>query len=480
MAVNTTDYDNPLLTTSGKETVPFEYQAQEREIAHRKALARQMTQKAMGPKAAPERFGIHVANTAAADGITQALHTYIGMKGEKDADSDYLKLASKMEMDKQAEIARVVAQQNGAPARMVSQVGPPMEGQDGLPDIPAPAVPGDVKGAIAQAMLGKFPDTRALGTRIQTREDARQKHSDDMLGTGAKLLAETNPQAALQFFQNGDPKAIVPPPVVREPVFSKSPQGDNVVTTMDMKTGRPVVQFAPKEPKVNVNTKVTTGDHTDVQLDKVGIEMLQKKKDEAADAQNVISSAIRSNKLLNMGADAGGGASVRQSVRVFAQAFGVDIPVTGMTEELRMRLGENILAQARKLAPVTGNDVVLLQQLLGSIDTDPNALREVNSLMLAKGLMTQDLHNKAVEDTRVVSSGDPRKYDPFKIARGNIDTQDPALLGRAYQLMKESGHDMSGYKFDGKPVNEINLNIGFTGQNSADNKPKPPSGILRK
>jgi hypothetical protein len=117
----------------------------------------------------------------------------------------------------------------------------------------------------------------------------------------------------------------------------------------------------------------------------------------------------------------------------------------------------------------------LLQQLLGSIDTDPSSLREINAIMLAKGLMTQDKHNAFVEESRAVSSGNSAKYEPFKIKRGDIETHDPALLARAYQLMQERGHDMSGYTFDGKPVGKASFNIKFTGQPNSDTA-APASG----
>ena len=84
------------------------------------------------------------------------------------------------------------------------------------------------------------------------------------------------------------------------------------------------------------------------------------------------------------------------------------------------------------------------------------------------------MHNSLVDETAATSSGNRDKYAPLKIKRGQIETFDPSLLGRAYQLMKESGHDMSGYLFDGRPVSEIKLNINPVQSKDASRENRPP------
>jgi hypothetical protein len=314
----------------------------------------------------------------------------------------------------------------------------------------------NTKAAIAQALAGRFGRTQSYGAELQKQELTK-------LTDIGKMLGAADPVAGSKFLQGNNASAPVQPLAQLNPEFITTPTGAGAVLTRDMKGGRPVVSYEPKAAKTEVNVDARVGAKTDTELDKTTIDMLAKNKDSAAGAQNTIATAIRSNQLLNQGADAGGGASIRQGARKFAQAFGVNVPETGMTEELRQRLGENVLEKASKLAPVTGNDVILLQQLLGSIDTDPTALREINAVMLAKSLMTQDRHNAEVESARAVSSGNPAKYEPFKIKRGNIDTQDAAMLGRAYQLMKEFGHDMSGYTYNGVPADKASFDFRFTG-----------------
>jgi hypothetical protein len=243
-------------------------------------------------------------------------------------------------------------------------------------------------------------------------------------------------------------------------VLETNPQGDQSF------------KYEPKAQSVTVHTGAKVDDAIDIGQ----VQAFQKRLvEDLPSTRNVIRNSIASVDLLDQGAKAGGGQSVFQAIRKFGQGFGVDVPETGLTDQLRTALGENILAEARKLAPVTGNDVILLQKLIGSIDTDPQSLREIASIMLAKSLMTQDLHNQEVERARSVTSASPKKYDALKFERGDMPVRNQALVARAYQIMQEAGHDMSKYTFDGKPVSEIGLDINFFPKPNA-NQPVLPQG----
>jgi hypothetical protein len=420
-----------LLNFSGKNTIPAEYHTELKTNSYKRALAEMLLKKGMAESKPVQMFGIHAARPSPLAPMIQVLNQRLGMQGLQDADRADTEIVNRAERAQQDDLRSI---QNA-----VNQPNP------------------DIKAAIAQAQLSRYGRTQAYGAELQKQQATK------LMEIG-KLQGSTDPIAGAKFIQADNAQAPIAPLTILQPEFITTPTGAGAVVTRDLKGGRPVVGYEPKAAKTEVNVDARVGAKTDTELDQETIKMIKKSKDDSADAQSSISAAVRANQLLNQGADAGGGATPRQAARKFAQAFGVNVPETGMTEELRQRLGENVLANARKLAPVTGNDVILLQQLLGSIDTDPDALREINALMLAKGLMTQDKHNKFVESSRAVSSGNPAKYDPFKIERQKLDTHDPALLGRAYQLMQESGHDMSGYSFDGKPVSQASFNIRFTGR----------------
>jgi hypothetical protein len=236
-------------------------------------------------------------------------------------------------------------------------------------------------------------------------------------------------------------------------------------------TGEQDFKYEPKAQNVTVNTGAKVDDAIDIGR----VQSLEKRLVEELPAtRNVIRNSVAAVDLLDQGAKAGGGQSVFQAIRKFGQAFGVDVPETGLTDQLRTSLGENILAEARKLAPVTGNDVLLLQKLIGSIDTDPQSLREISAIMLAKSLLTQDRHNEEVDRARSVTSGRPEKYDALRFNRGDLPVRNQALVARAYQLMKESGHDMKGYKFDNQPVNDVGLDINFFPQLGPQGPATPP------
>ena len=446
-----------VLGTSSKETLPYEYQAEARANSRKRAIAELLAKQSYGPQPRAEVYGNYRVKKSPLQMGAEVYNQRLAVDGLADADLADTRLAGRYASDQSADLKKVMQTATGQPATTVpqpqalpGQVTPMMDGAP-LPDTSVPGQAPDIRGAIAQAMQSRFPKVQAQGADMLKNERSNTTEI-------AKMLATADAAAGARFQQGGNSQAPVPKLEALPVEFMKDAAGNDFTIVRD-KTGKATVSYPPKGTAVNVDAR--TGAKTDETADKMNMETLQNGRKDVEIAQASISSAIRATQLLNKGADAGGGGTIRQGVRKFAQGFGVDVPETGLTEELRMKLGDSVLAQARKLAPVTGNDIILLQQLLGSIDTDPNALREVNSLMVAKGLMSQDLHNAQVDRTAATSSGNKDKYGPMKIPRGQIDTMDPSLLARAYQLMKESGHDMSQYTFNGEPVNSINFNVGF-------------------
>jgi hypothetical protein len=442
--------ENSILGTSGKEAIPFEYQVQEQDIARKRSIAQALL--ARSQKAVPQAqmFGLHRASPGVLPYINNALDAYLGQRGLGQASEEQAAMVRDMQASRTGDMQAVQTLANGVPKQLTPQAGPPREGQPDLPPILQGGVKPDIKAAIARAMQSKWGNVQAQG--LDMLKDQRAQR--DAIG---KMIGEGDIVAGASYIQGNDPQAPIPAIKLPAAIFGTDPNGNSYAQTQDLKGGKPTITYAPKAMTVTQ----TNGGKTDIELDKKYIDLLDKSRTEVVDIPNQIGTIVRTNELLNKGAVTGGGASTFQAVRKFGQAFGVQIPETGLTEEMRMRLGDNILANARKLAPVTSNDVTMLQQLLGSIDTDPSAMREINAMMLAKNLMTVDRHNAQVEEVRQQTSGTPSKYNPFRMELNRIDTKDPALLGRTYQLMKEAGHDMSKYTFDGKPVSDIDLNFSF-------------------
>lgn len=461
-----------MLGTSAKDVLPYEYQAEERQLARKRAIAELYAKQAFAPEPQAEMYGKYRVKKNPMQYVTDILNQKLAGDGLGAVDAADAALAKRYAGAQSADLQRVMQTASGTPDTMAPQPQA-LEGQvtpmaDGapLPDVRVPGQAPDIRRAISQAMLSQFPRSQAYGADLQKNDRSNMTEI-------AKLIGAADPVAGSKFLQGGNSGAAVPQ-ISQPPIeFLRDPDGKSLAIARDAKGGKPTASYAPVGSSVTVHT----GEKTNLELDKANIKMLETERIDAQAADAVINTAIRSTQLLNKGSDVGGGASLRQAVRKFAQGFGMDVAETGLTEEQRMTLGQRILDDARKLAPVTTNDVELLNQFRGSIDTDPNALREINAIMLAKSLITQDLHNARVTQVASSSDGNPTKYDAMRVTRKQVDTQDPSLLGRAYQLMKERGHDMSGYMFDGQPVDRINLNIGFTrGRNESAPDKAPIAG----
>jgi hypothetical protein len=211
---------------------------------------------------------------------------------------------------------------------------------------------------------------------------------------GGKVLGEAGQtKAALETISTGeiDPGISTVPP--KAPVFGSAPDGTPVVTNYD-KYGIPKASLGSKGVNINM-----PGKEADMALDvlKGGLTKWQEKADIAKDT---LSANIVALNAINEGARIGGGEGIKQAVRKGLQAFGINAPDTAQTEELQMALGNAVLQYARKLAPVTKEDVERLQSWLGSISTDPTALEKMLTLSNAVAMRTLHDYNQYVGEQK--------------------------------------------------------------------------------
>lgn len=460
--------ETKLLGTSGKEAIPFEYQVEEQKIARKRAMAQAMMARSLKDVPAPQMFGKHMANPGIAPHLVNALAMYLGQKGLAGADEDQASMGQRMRADQNAEMVGVQNLMRGQPGQMTPQAGPPTEGQTELPPIEVGGVKPDLRGALVQAMQGRFGSTREYGAQLHKDNQENVKAIATQLGAGDPLAGAT--------FQQGQ-NAAAPLPAPRQPTITNGqfPGGGNYVASTGLRGGPSTITAEPKP----MNVTTTVGGKAEVKLDEANIKLLSDGREAVADVPNVINTVQRIQALVDKGATVGGGASVIQGMRSFAQAFGVSVPEGGLTSELRSKLGENVIAKARALAPVTKNDVDFLGQILGSIDTDPRALQELNAFMLAKSLVTLDKHNDLVDRVASTNPGLESKYNPLKVnLPEKLDKANGWLYGRAFQIMKENGHDVSRYKYNGTPVNEVEFNLEKQKPSRAN--AAPPPGLRAK
>ena len=240
----------------------------------------------------------------------------------------------------------------------------------------------DKKAAIAKMIASMNPGLQAFGREQQTREDERLK-------TVAEMQAKISAPDAIATYLAGDPN-MARGSQFPEPTVSSAPGPDGrsvpyLVNTMEGGRKQGTSIGLPSNVSVAADAKLQQAEGED--LIRANIKGLAEGKEKAQIAQASIANASRVIDGLEKGAKVGGGQGPLQTVREWGKTFfGLDIPETGVTAETRAALGQAVLDNARKLAPVTAEDVRRLEKMLGSIDTDPAALPALMAWQTAKSL----------------------------------------------------------------------------------------------
>ena len=443
---------NSLLGTSGKDALPYEYQAQEQQAARRRSIASAMMQQSMAPLSQHNMVGNFTTQRSPFEAVNKALQSYLGYTGLASADAQQASIIQRSQADQHQQLVDVMSKAKGTPSTLATQMGPPPEGQDSMPTIGQPATPPDINGAISQAMLSQFPRVNAYGADLQTNQ---RKEVHDI----AALIGNANTSAAVNFAQKGDPTASVPNLAAPLPVFGTAPDGSAYGLEVDNKGGKNTLKFAPKAATITNNL----GDKTGAAIDLETVKRLGENLANLDKTHGKMAQLISANEFMNKGADQGGGADFRQKLRKLGQAFGVETPATGLTDANISKYGENLFDAVRALAPVTETDIPIAQAVVGSIGTDPRAMKEMTSWSLAKSMMAADEHNRKVDQAALSSDASPGKYANYK-TKGfeGMNTKDPEILARAYQMMQEAGADLSKYSYGGQKITpDTKFNIDF-------------------
>jgi hypothetical protein len=224
----------------------------------------------------------------------------------------------------------------------------------------------DPKAAIVKALAAKFSQNRKLG------EDWGKQYQD-RVNQWSNATKDTDPTASADAIASQTLPGQWSPPPIPSPEFGTSPTGKPYAVDTNRK-GEKTLKFEPEGTKVTTNvTNKIPGMEGQAVLDSLQQD-LKLRRERAQIAKESIAHNKTAREALVNGAQAGGGEELKQGIRKVAQAFGIEAPATAPTEQLQMSLGNAILASARALAPVTGEDVKRLERIKGSINTDPTAL----------------------------------------------------------------------------------------------------------
>lgn len=418
------------LGTSGREAIPLEYQAPLKRAERKRAIAQQMAQMAM--KANPTQMVSGMAvKQSPVEHLVKALAGYLGFRGLSQADELEEASLGKYSRDSAADLAAV--QQKAAPSqRTVRDPGAILDkdftqGDESLPT-KVEAVPGDVRGAVAQALASRFPQTRALGANMQKDRSERVKQIAD-------ALKERDPLSAARLIQSGnleDPLPGLPQPAI---TFGKTPEGKEYAATTDVK-GQPSVRFAPVPSSTNVAVNTAPRLGAKVNEQQAGHFAYGGKGREDADAiEKSMQTTQETLQALTRNPAMGAGAEGFQVLRKWAEVLGADMKdITTNTEQMKMLLGERALAAlGGKLgAQVSDADRKFIMENLGQINSDPEAVRRILLTTAKYQMAAQNKYNQGVDLMQGRLEGEatlPRLTGGIRFA----DDEDAAAFEEVYR-----------------------------------------------
>ncbi len=104
------------------------------------------------------------------------------------------------------------------------------------------------------------------------------------------------------------------------------------------------------------------------------------------------------------------GVSQQNAIKDKLAGFGIKLPAKGLTNQqlLEAELYVDTLSEASKLKPASDTDIKILKDTVGSINTNPEALRKLTYKRL--GQLGQDIFNAGVSKSNVEQNGGFSKY----------------------------------------------------------------------
>jgi hypothetical protein len=422
--------------------LPPEYQQQIDELQQRRQLALAMAQRSMQFQPAQSQ-GAMASRTPLLGAIAQAASGVLGQYGAGQAQSGIRDVQKRAQT---AETAELQALQAGSPDEFITK-----------------------------GQASRFPGIKALAKQLY---ETRQKNVE----AGAKITGEAgDPAAALGMLRQGRLPDQYSPTPIPGPEFGTGPNGQVYATTTNRR-GEKDIKFPPVSA-ANINLPGNEGREA-IDFHR---KQLEARQGEASIAKETLTANSRAVDALEQGARAGGGESLKQALRKGLQAFGIATESTASTEQLQQAMGAELLNNARKLAPVTGTDIKVLEGLLGNINTDPTALTKAIAFNNAMALKTLKGYNSYVTEQNANLKNDYAR-DLFSGATKGYEMPQALYGPQAFQFetirnLQNIGGDISGFNdpATGKPFapgskfDIRNPAAGFPGAQQAGSAVKPPA-----
>lgn len=248
--------------------------------------------------------------------------------------------------------------------------------------------------AVKFGQTSQFPMTRELAKTMQTQAEKRREltstaynSAGDLTGSLAALRGTTPP-----------PTPAPEPPSMRFVPDPSDPSGIRQIP-MIVNKGKYGIQTGTSAGSSNNTSINLPGKEGELAISQIGKNLDDRRK-QAQTAQGTLYSTSNAIDALEKGALVGGGQDWKQGARKVGQAFGVDLPETAPTEQLKEALLKGVLEHAKELYPVSNTDMKTLREMVGSIDSDPTALTRILAFGHASALRTLNGYNDYVGENQ--------------------------------------------------------------------------------
>jgi hypothetical protein len=176
--------------------------AKERAILRRQKIAEQLMAQGQAPLDANQMVGNIVAPVSPLAGIAKMLNVYSGNKQANEADTQYSELASERAKMVADEMAKFQQMSQGTPGQEIqgSPGVPSQNPQDVVAPTPyapeQPAVAGDPRAAVTQAMMSQLPELQRFGQMELTNMNRKEDRADtqEFRAQEAQLAREARKQ----------------------------------------------------------------------------------------------------------------------------------------------------------------------------------------------------------------------------------------------------------------------------------------------
>jgi len=419
---------------------PFDIQTEQARLAQMSQIAQAMITQSMQSSSPIIRtgggnpFARDIPNFG--DPIAKMAQAYFGNQQQNDVTKQQGALAELMQSRKEAALPGILSAQMG-------RAPPPFDpAQEGPPD---PGVAPDIARAIMLAERSRDPSLQAHAANLRKELPGPL----DVL----KNVQHIDPTSARGFIQTGDPGVLKPPKVanIQDGILTTTQGGEQV--------GRPVAVKTYQPPGIDKSTGLPgqiqdltgefaakTGGNVSVQntrenaLSQEDMKTLgEGRKSYFENMQTLTNINQIQTDIADMDpAKFGSFAEFRMHANRFAEVLGgKKTDDNAGIEAIKANLGNLMIAKVRALAPVTKEDVKMMNEIIGSEGNTKRALERILDVGAASAARQMKQHRTFVENLSQqpgIDVGMIQRYAPDY----NIQSLPPMGGGNPYSKMTDA------------------------------------------